>query len=119
MSLSHLITDLADSVDSFHQRFEIVGLVTRAELLTRIPIQSEEVEELNKAILVESDTHVAQEAVDVLYVAIGTVLRLNPLITEDAIRQVIAKNNAKTTKTHFRNQAGKVVRQPVGNETGT
>jgi|GEM_PF-1799787 hypothetical protein len=119
MSLPHLITALAGSVDSFHKRFEIVGSVTRAELLTRIPIQSEEVEELNKAILGESDSHVAQEAVDVLYVAIGTVLRLDPVVIEEAIRQVIAKNDAKTTLTHYRNQAGKVVSQTISNQTNT
>ena len=38
MSTSNLITNLAQSVDSFHQRFQITGPVTRAELLTRIPI---------------------------------------------------------------------------------
>ena len=116
MPVSNLITGLAESVDSFHQRFEIIGPVTRAELLSRIPIQSEEVDELNKAILEESETNIAQEAVDVLYVALGTVLRLDPSITEDAIMQVIAKNNAKTTLTHHRNQAGKVVKKPSAHE---
>ena len=111
MSLSDLMAHLTNSVDSFHNRFEITGSVTRAELLTRIPIQSEEVEELHTAILNESDTHVAQEAVDVLYVALGTVSRLDPLIIEKAIRQVIAKNNAKTTSTHHRNHDGKVVKK--------
>jgi len=118
MSTSNLITNLAQSVDSFHQRFQITGPVTRAELLTRIPIQSEEVTELNKAILEESDDHIAQEAVDVLYVALGTVLRLDPVTTERAILQVIAKNNAKTTNTHHRSQGGKVVRKPEQTNIG-
>ena len=111
MSILNLITKLTESVDSFHQRFDITGPATRAELLSRIPIQSDEVTELNKAILEESDDHIAQEAIDVLYVALGTVLRLDSLTTEQAMLQVIAKNDAKTTDTHHLSLAGKVVKK--------
>ena len=52
--------------------------------------------ELHEAISGESDARVASEAVDVLFVAIGTVLRLDPDLAAEAIREVIEKNDAKT-----------------------
>ena len=41
------ITSLAASVQDFHQRFGLTGSSTREELLSRIPIQDEEVRELH------------------------------------------------------------------------
>ena len=106
-----LISQLSESVQSFHDRFGITGKTTQEELLSRIPIQSEEVSELNYSILNESEERIANEAVDVLYVAIGTVLRLDPIISKLALKEVIDKNNSKTLITHYVNEAGKVSRR--------
>ena len=59
-------TDLANSVSSLHERFNMDGVATRNELLERIPIQAEEVNELEQAILTENPIDIANEAVDVL-----------------------------------------------------
>ena len=110
-SLQRLIADLTTSVQAFHRRFGLVGTSTREELLSRIPIQEEEVRELHRAILGEAPEHVANEAVDVLYVAIGTLLRLDLDLVAAALAEVIEKNNAKTADTHHVNAVGKVVRR--------
>ncbi|MFH1141916.1 MAG: hypothetical protein V1724_09740 [Chloroflexota bacterium] len=109
--LQLLIGELTASVQGFHERFGLVGPSTGEELLSRIPIQEEEVRELHHAILQESPDRVASEAVDVLYVAIGTLLRLEPGLAEAALLEVIQKNAAKTWDTHRINDAGKVVRR--------
>ena len=105
------IAELADCVQAFHERFGITGAASRDDLLARILIQDEEVRELRDAILAESDERVASEAVDVLFVAIGTVLRLDPALAAEAIREVIEKNDAKTWATHHINDAGKIARR--------
>ncbi len=110
-ALPDLINQLTASVHAFHERFGIVGSATQEELLTRIPIQDEEVRELHHAILHETPDRVASEAVDVLYVAIGNILRLDPALAAAALQEVIQKNNAKTWATHHINAAGKVVRR--------
>ena len=46
-----------------------------------------------------------------LFVAIGTVLRLDPALAAEAIREVIDKNDAKTWDTHHINDAGKIARR--------
>lgn len=105
------ISDLADCVQAFHERFGMTGTASREDLLARILIQDEEVRELHEAISGESDERVASEAVDVLFVAIGTVLRLDPALAAEAIREVIEKNDAKTWDTHHINDAGKIARR--------
>ena len=109
--LQELIAELAALVQEFHQRFGLVGPSTDEELLTRIPIQDEEVRELHQAILHETPERVASEATDVLFVAIGTLLRLDPDLAAAALAEVIEKNDAKTWDTHHINAAGKVVRR--------
>ncbi|MBI4197832.1 MAG: hypothetical protein HY533_01820 [Chloroflexi bacterium] len=109
--IDDLIRDLGASVHRFHERFGLAGPPTQRELLSRIPIQEEEVRELRQAILGEPPERVAAEAVDVLYVAIGTVLRLNPELAAQAIGEVIRKNDAKTWETHHINAVGKVARR--------
>ena len=109
--LLHLIAGLAASVQAFHERFGIVGPPTQEELLSRIPIQDEEVRELHHAILHETPDRVASEATDVLFVAIGTLLRLDPDLAAAALAEVIGKNNAKTRETHHINAAGKVTQR--------
>lgn len=106
--IQRLIAGLAGSVQLFHERFGLVGPTTREELLSRIPIQEEEIRELHQAVLHETPRRVANEAVDVLYVAIGTVLRLDRDLASAALEEVIAKNNAKSWETHHVNDAGKV-----------
>ena len=105
------ISDLARCVQAFHERFGIAGAASRDDLLARILIQDEEVRELHDAIAGESDERVASEAVDVLFVAIGTVLRLDPALAAEAIHEVIEKNDAKTWDTHHINAAGKIARR--------
>ena len=105
------IAELAGCVQTFHERFDISGAASREDLLARILIQDEEVRELHSAIVGESDERVASEAVDVLFVAIGTVLRLDPTLAAGAIREVIEKNDAKTWATHHINDAGKIARR--------
>ena len=107
----NLIGQLTASVDAFHERFGLVGPSTQDELLSRIPIQDEEVKELHHAILHEPPENVAAEATDVLYVAIGTLLRLDSDLVNDAIKEVIQKNNGKTWETHHVNEAGKVAKR--------
>ena len=109
--MGDLIKELAASVQGFHERFALVGPTSQQEMLNRIPIQEEEVRELHQAILQEPPENVANEAVDVLYVAIGTILRLEPELAAQAIREVIRKNDAKTWETHHINEAGKVARR--------
>ena len=106
-----LVTELTAAVQNFHQRFGLVGPSTTEELLSRIPIQQEELLELHQALLHETPEHVASEAVDVLYVAIGTLLRIDQVLVNTAIAEVIEKNNSKTTQSHQINAAGKVVRR--------
>ncbi len=105
------ISDLARCVQAFHERFGITGAASREDMLARILIQDEEVRELHEAIAGESDERVASEAVDVLFVAIGTVLRLDPALAAEAISEVIEKNDAKTWDTHHINDAGKIARR--------
>ncbi|MBI4338504.1 MAG: hypothetical protein HY680_00965 [Chloroflexi bacterium] len=108
---ARLMGSLISSVQAFHQRFGLVGPSTQHELLSRLPLQEEEVRELRQAILSEPPEHVAAEAVDVLYVAIGTVLRLEAALAAQAIEEVIRKNDAKTWETHYINGAGKVAKR--------
>ena len=110
-TIAGLIAALAESVHAFHDRFGLVGPTSQAELLTRIPIQDEEVRELEHAVLHEAPDRVASEATDVLYVAIGTLLRLDEGVAGRALAEVIEKNDAKTQGTHHINTAGKVVRR--------
>jgi NTP pyrophosphatase (non-canonical NTP hydrolase) len=105
------VAGLARSVQAFHLRFGVTGPSTDEELLSRIPIQDEEVRELHEALLREGPERVASEATDVLFVAIGTILRLDPVLVKAAICEVIEKNDAKTGDSHHINAAGKVVRR--------
>ena len=109
--IAERVAGLARCVEAFHERFGVAGPSTQEELLSRIPIQEEEVRELRDALLHEEPERVASEATDVLFVAIGTLLRLDPGLVEAAIDEVIDKNDAKTMQTHHINVAGKIVRR--------
>lgn len=115
--LQELTTKLTASVQEFHERFGLMGPPTQEELLSRIPIQEEEVSELHQAILHETPERIASEATDVLYVAIGTLVSLDQDLVAHALAEVIKKNKAKTWQTHHINEAGKVVRRPESTET--
>ena len=115
--LQELTTKLTASVQEFHERFGLMGPPTQEDLLSRIPIQEEEVRELHQAILHETPERVASEATDVLYVAIGTLVSLDQDLVAHALAEVIKKNKAKTWQTHHINEAGKVVRRPESTET--
>ena len=106
------IAALAASVQRFHERFGQGNPASLDELMDRISIQDEEVRELEQALRGEGPERTASEAVDVLFVAIGTILRLDPELAVAAIQEVIVKNDAKTWDTHHINAAGKVVRKP-------
>ena len=56
--------------------------------------------------------NVANEAVDVLYVALGTIISIDKELAVSALNEVIEKNNNKTDKTHYLNPEGKVVKIP-------
>ena len=105
------IAALAASVQRFHDRFGQGNPASLDEMLDRIPIQDEEVRELEQALHGEGDERAASEAADVLFVAIGTILRLDPELAVTAITEVIDKNDAKTRETHYINDAGKIVRK--------
>ena len=109
--LPELVERLVACVQAFHERFGLVGPPTQEHLLSRIPIQDEEVRELRHALLHESAERVAVEATDVLFVAIGTLERLATGLAASAIVKVIEKNDSKTQETHHINDAGKVVRR--------
>ena len=109
--ISELVSDLSTSVRSFHDRFGIPTISSREQLLTRIPIQDEEVIELKQAIHDESMERIAEEATDVLYVAIGTLQCIDPNLVSQAIKNVIDKNDSKTGETHHITSDGKIVRK--------
>ena len=106
------IAAVAACVQRFHERFGQGDPASLDDLLDRIPIQDEEVREREQALRDEGPERTASEAVDVLFVAIGTILRLDPDLVVAAIAEVIDKNDAKTWDTHHINAAGKVVRKP-------
>lgn len=109
------IAELAESVYSFHSRFEI-GCIDISDsdlaldiLRQRLALLDEEVgehaRELNRGDLDKA----IDEAVDIAYIALGTVLRLG-LEGYDACLQVSRKNDAKSASTHGkRGGTGKVV----------
>jgi len=105
------VSELLQSVYNFHDRFDRLGEYSREKLLDRIPIQTEEVDELKVALESEPMNNVANEAVDVLYVALGTIICLDKDLAIRALTEVIVKNNNKTEKTHHLNTEGKVVKR--------
>ena len=105
--------DLAASVYSFHDRFEIEQVDNEAHMiqtmLARICLLSEEVGEHARAVNRGQAVDAMLEVVDIMYIALGTLLVLG----EDghkAVATVIAKNEAKGPQGYaVRDGAGKVV----------
>ncbi|MFL2627409.1 MAG: hypothetical protein ACJ0OY_03835 [Dehalococcoidia bacterium] len=106
------VGELFQSVYNFHDRFDLLDNYNREKLLDRIAIQREEVDELKVALESESMNNVANEAVDVLYVALGTIISIDKELAISALNEVIVKNNNKTDDTHYLNTQGKVVKHP-------
>jgi NTP pyrophosphatase (non-canonical NTP hydrolase) len=109
------VSRLGDSVYSFHDRFGIPTVDssdrddTLETLRRRLALLSEEVgehaRELNRANVEDATS----EAIDIAYVALGTVLTLGQA-GRDACYAISDKNDAKTLSTHGnRGSTGKVV----------
>ena len=98
--------ELLSSIHNLHARFVYPGrAVTKVLLMERVDLLDEENKELADAV----DTtkphlerlRIAEEAVDVLYVALGTLTLLPSADVDAAVAQVVAKNAAKTPETHY------------------
>ncbi len=109
------VSRLGDSVYSFHDRFGIPTVDssdrddTLETLRRRLALLSEEVgehaRELNRANVEDATS----EAIDIAYVALGTVLTLGQA-GRDACYAISDKNDAKTLSTHGnRGSTGKVI----------
>ena len=111
------ISNLAESVYSFHERFqipsvEIIDSDTTFELFReRLLFLSEETGEHASALNRGDLEGAVQEAVDIAYIAIGTVLRLG-FTGRSACFDVTKKNDAKTVERYGKLEGtGKVVRK--------
>lgn len=109
------VAALAGEVYDFHERWgEGAGLPgPAAEVIReRIALLEEEVRELNAEVERPDDAvvpaDVAEEASDVLFVAIGSLYRLGSEGVE-AMDRVLRKNAAKTEQTHYVNRETKKI----------
>ena len=106
---------IAESVDAFHVRFDIPQVdtadtaATLESLRQRLALLAEETGEHARALNRADIDDAAKEAVDVLYIAMGTIHKLGtPGV--DACYQVADKNDAKVPSTHStRSATGKVL----------
>lgn len=112
------VTYLAESVYDFHERWS--DLATSYEnfakaMAIRLPLIREEVVELWEEVSAAkiNPEKLCLEAADVLYVALGSMVKLG-IAGEQASYKVANKNNAKTKQTHFVNTNGKVSRKKSG-----
>ena len=116
-SFTQGVLALADSVYSFHERFQI-GCVDTTDsegtfeaLRQRLVLLSEETGEHARALNRADVEGAVQEAVDIAYIAIGTVLRLGDA-GRSACLDVSRRNDAKTPSTHSkRSDTGKVLQK--------
>ena len=109
------VSRLGDSVYSFHDRFGIPTLddedrdTVLETLRRRLSLLSEEVGEHARELNRGNVDDAVSEAIDVAYVALGTVLTLGNA-GRDACYSISDKNDAKTLATHgSRSATGKVV----------
>lgn len=109
------IQAISESVYSFHDRFGIasVDASDRDEVLEamkqRLVLLSEETGEHARAINRAEIEDVILEAVDIAYIALGTILRLGPTGVQ-ACHEVARKNNAKALANTRLSDTGKVVK---------
>ena len=109
------IQEISESVYSFHERFG-VGCVNTLDTVEtfevmkqRLVLLTEEMGEYSRAINRGEVDDAILEAIDVAYIAIGTILTLGSSGTK-ACYEVARKNNAKTKSTHSKNtDTGKVL----------
>ena len=109
--------ELADSIASFHERFDVTLLEHRKPeevtqiLQERISIFVEELGEHAKEVNKGNWLLAAQEMADIAFVALGT-LEVMGLTGAVAMRSIAEKNNAKTHETHeFNYETGKILRK--------
>ena len=108
------VADMAAEVWDFHDRFGIDrgSNATRAcheAIIERAPMLREEFEEMVAAAGAKDEPETCHEAADVLFVAIGNMVSLGDAGVE-GVRNVTAKNAAKTHETHaIRPDTGKLL----------
>ena len=108
------VAEMAAEVWDFHDRFCIDRgkNATRAShevIIERAPLLREEFEELLDAAKSKDESETCHEAADVLFVAIGNMVSLGNEGIE-GVRNVTAKNTAKTYETHaIRPDTGKLL----------
>lgn len=108
------MTRMANEVWDFHNRWGFgSGMFSDAKpadiISERTAILAEEIDELAEATAAMEHQEVADEAADVLFVALGHVEALGPIGVESVLR-VTAKNAAKTAETHaIRPDTGKLL----------
>ena len=108
------VADMAAEVWDFHDRFGIDrgNNATRAcheAIIERAPMLREEFEEMVAAARAKDEPETCHEAADVLFVAIGNMVSLGDAGVE-GVRNVTAKNAAKTHETHaIRPDTGKLL----------
>ncbi len=104
------IRSLAQSVVEFHSRFGLQHSDDLDNMKFRNQLLTEEVGEVAKALNHNDYSDAVRESVDVMYVALGTLLAHIPE-SFIHIAEVIEKNAQKNLKTHRLDQGGKVVRR--------
>ena len=109
------IQTLAVSVDAFHRRFDIPQIdmtcidATLDALRQRLSLLDEEVGEHARALNRGEIEDAVKEAVDVAYIALGTIHRLGS-DGLDACHEVAQKNDAKSPSAYSKRSAtGKVL----------
>ncbi len=105
---------LAGEVYDFHERWALESGTPLEVLIRRTPMLDEEVRELKDEIERRAadfdEPAMAEEAADVLFVALGHMEQLGA-VGLAGMEAVTVKNIAKTTKSHFKHpETGKVTR---------
>ncbi len=106
------ITELAQSVVDFHERFDIqhADAVSVDNMKFRNQLLMEEVGEVAKALNHSDYKQAVLESVDVAYVALGTLFAHAPESFVH-IMEVIRKNFDKDLTTHRLDEGGKIIRR--------
>jgi len=105
---------LAAEVYDFHERWALESGTPLEVIIKRTPMLDEEVrelkEEVERPVSEFDEVAMAEEAADVLFVALGHMEQLGA-VGLNGMNAVTAKNVAKTTKSHFKHPvSGKVTR---------
>lgn len=105
---------LAAEVYDFHERWALESGTPLEVMIQRTPMLNEEIRELKEEVERPSsefdEAAMAEEAADVLFVALGHMEQLGA-VGLSGMEAVTAKNIAKTTKSHYKHPlTGKVTR---------